>query len=329
MQEKNNFPCKEMLSALKNANSILLCTHISPDGDAIGSTLAMGFALEAMGKQVTLSCQHPVPGYLQILPGRERFVLPEALEGKEFDVGLAIDCADIGRMGACGVYYQGTGVQLQIDHHPTNPLYAKMNLVDGDAAASGCIVMRVLDALGIAVTADMAQCLYAAISTDTGNFCFKNTDAEAFSCAARLMQAGLDINTCARQLHLLRQEAHVRLLGRALCSLRIFGNGKCAGMILTHRDYEAAGARPEHTDKIVNYALDLPGVEMAYLVDEREMGFAKVSLRAQPPRNVAVIAQQFGGGGHVLAAGCRAEMSLDTMCAMLEKEMLAQIEENE
>ena len=233
----------------------------------------------------------------------------------------------MGRMGACGVYYQGTDQQLQLDHHPTNPLYARVNLVDGDAAASGCIVMRILEALGVAITADMASCLYAAISTDTGNFCFKNTNAEAFSCASRLMEAGLDINACARQLHLLRQEAHVRLLGRALCSLRVFGNGKCAGMTLSHQDYEAACAGAEHADKIVNYALDMPGVEMAYLVDEREIGCAKVSLRAQPPRDVAEIARKFGGGGHILAAGCRAEMALDAMCGLIEKEMLAQIEE--
>jgi len=327
MQAKNNFTCKEMLSALQNANSILLCTHISPDGDAIGSTLAMGLALEAMGKQVTLACHHPVPEYLDFLPGKQLFVLPETLVGKFFDAALAIDCADLGRMGDCRVYYQGTALQLQIDHHPTNPLYAHMNLVDGDASASGCIVMRVLNALNIPLTAEMAMCLYAAISTDTGNFCFKNTNAEAFACAAMLIDAGLDINDCARRLHLLRQQAHVRLLGRALCSLHIFGNGKCAGMRLTHQDYQAAGAGPEHTDKIVNYALDLPGVEMAYLVDERDVGFAKVSLRAQPPRNVAVIAQQFGGGGHILAAGCRGQMPIDEMAALIENEMLAQIEE--
>ena len=327
MQAKNNFSCEEMLSALQNANSILLCTHISPDGDAIGSTLAMGLALEALGKKVTLSCAHPVPGYLQFLPGWQRFVLPEALEGIKFDAGLAIDCADWGRMGDCWVYYQRAKMQLQLDHHPTNPLYAQVNLVDGEAAASGCVVMRVLDAMHAPITADMAQCLYAAISTDTGNFCFKNTDGEAFFCAARLMQAGLDINACARRLHLLREEAHVRLLGRALQSLKIFADGRCAGMTLSHQDYLSAGAGPEHTDKIVNYALDLPGVEMAYLVDERDIGFAKVSLRARAPRNVAVIAQRFGGGGHVLAAGCRGEMTTDAMCALLEKEMLAQIEE--
>lgn len=327
MQAKNNLPCEEMLSALKGANSILLCTHISPDGDAIGSTLAMGMALEGMGKKVTYACQDPVPGYLRFLPGWEKFIQAEALEGKKFDAALAIDASDLGRQGKIGVYYQGAPVTLQIDHHVTNPLYAAHNFVDGDAAASGCLIGRMLDALGAAITKEMAVCLYAAISTDTGNFCFKNTDGEAFYWASRLMEAGLDLNDAARRLHLMREEAHVRLLGRALLSLRIFGNGKCACMRLTHQDYLDAGAGPEHTDKIVNYALDLPGVEMAYLADERKIGETKVSLRAQPPRDVASIARQLGGGGHVLAAGCRGEMPLDEMCALLEKAFLAQIEE--
>lgn len=329
MQAKNNLSCEEMLSALKSANSILLCTHIFPDGDAIGSTLAMAMALKEMGKDVTLACHHSVPGYLRFLPGAEDFVTPDQLPGKRFDAAMAIDASDVGRMGDCGVYYQGTALRLQIDHHATNPLYAHFNLVDGSASASGCMVIRLLNAMGTTITRDMAQCLYAAISTDTGNFCFDNTNAEAFACASLLMEAGLPLNESARMLHLLRQEPHVRLLGRALMSLHTFGKGKCACMRLTHQDYIDAGAGPEHTDKIVNYALDMPGVEMAFLVDEREGGYAKASLRAQPPRDVAKIAQKFGGGGHVLAAGCRCQMGLDEMCAVLEKEMLAQIEEKE
>ena len=159
MQAKNNPPCKDMLSALQNANSILLCTHISPDGDAIGSTLAMGLALEGMGKHITLACQDPVPGYLHFLAGWQRFIQAEALEGKKFDAALAIDASDMGRMGKLGVYYQGAPVTLQIDHHMTNPHYAAHNFVDGEAAASGCLIGRMLDALGIAITKEMATCL--------------------------------------------------------------------------------------------------------------------------------------------------------------------------
>ena len=326
---QNNAFCPEMLSALKSANSILLCTHIFPDGDAIGSTLAMGWALKGLGKQVTLACANPVPRAYAFLPGAEEFVLPAALAGRQFDVGLAIDCADLGRLGACAPAFSACPQTLQIDHHPTNPGYARINVVDGQAPAAGCIVYRALSALSVPLAPPIAPCLYCAISTDTGNFCFKSTSAEAFRIAAELVEAGLNIGETARRVHLLREEAHVRLLGRALNSLRLFGNGKCGSMRLTPEDYQAAGATQEHCDRIVNYALNLPGVEMAYLADGGEAGVVKGSLRALPPWDVSVIARTFGGGGHVLASGFRAEGELAEVCAQIEREMLAQMEEKQ
>jgi len=321
------FACSQMLSVLKSANSILLCTHISPDGDAIGSTLAMGLCLKAMGKQITLACADQVPDRLKFLPASQEFVQAEALENCAFDVAFAIDAADLGRLGACREVFEKAPVTIQIDHHGTNPGYAMLNEVDEHAAAAGCIILRALLALEAEITPAIAQCLYAAISTDTGNFCFNNTDEEAFACASYLMAAGLPLNDTARTLHLIREEPHVRLLGRALMSLRRFADGKCAGMRLSHQDYLDAGAGGEHTDKIVNYAMDMAGVEIAYLVDEREMGFSKISLRAQPPRDVAAIARKFGGGGHVLAAGCRCAMAPEEACQALETEILAQLKE--
>ena len=325
---QNEIFCPDMLSALQSANSILLCTHISPDGDAVGSALAMGLALRNLGKRVTLACADPVPSSFRFLPGAETFVQPEALAGQAFDAALAIDAADLGRLGACAAAYQAAPVQLQIDHHPTNPRYAQINVVDGDAPAAGCIVRRALRALNAGLTPEIAQCLYCAISTDTGNFCFRGTSPEAFRIAAELVETGFPLAETARRLHLMREEGHVRLLGRALDSLRLFAGGKCACMRLTPADYAAAHALPEHSDRIVNYALNLPGVEMAYLADGREAGFVKGSLRAVTPWNVSVIAQQFGGGGHVLASGFRCAGDLDTVCAALEQAMTRQIEEH-
>lgn len=329
MQGKNDFACKEMLSALKNANSILLCTHISPDGDAIGSTLAAGMALERMGKKITYSCADPVPERLKFLPGAEKFVQAEALENQAFDLGFALDAADLSRLGNVAEAFQKCPVTVQLDHHGTNPCYAMFNEVDGHASASGCMVFRMLNALDAPITPEMAQCLYTAISTDTGNFCFDNANEEAFACVSSLMAAGLPLNETARRLHLLREEKHVRLLGRALCSLKIFGDGKCAGLRITREDFCIAEAGPEHCEKIVNYAMDMAGIEMAYLADERQEGRIKISLRAQPPRNVAAIARKFGGGGHVLAAGCGFEGDMESACTALEKEMLLQLEEKE
>lgn len=326
---QNDAHCLEMLSALQNANSILLCTHIAPDGDAVGATLAMGLGLRAIGREVTLACADPIPQRFHFLAGAKEFVTAPALEGRQFDLCLAVDVADLGRLGACEKAFRRAAETGQMDHHPTNPLYAQINWVDGGASAAGCIVYRALKALGVAITPDMAQCLYCAISTDTGNFCYRNTTAEAFSIAADLMRAGLPLDQTARMLHLLREEPHVRLLGRAIDTLRLFCGGKCACMRLEQADYRAANAGPEHGEKIVNYAMDLMGVEMAYLADSRAPGRIKCSLRAQPPWDVTVIAQKFGGGGHVLAAGFQCAWTMEEACAAVEKEMRRQVEERQ
>lgn len=321
------FDTPALADALKKARRIMLCTHINPDGDAIGSTLAVYHVLKKMGKDVTCACADPVPGKLMMLPGADVFVQPDALQGQEFDLAFALDAADEGRMGCARGLFEKAPVTVQVDHHPTNPLYAQVNAVDGDAAASGCVVFRLLTYMGMEITLDIAKCLYAAISTDTGNFSFENTDGEAFAIVAELVRAGLPLNEMSRNLFLLQEEAHIRLLGRALNTLRIFGNGQCACMQLTPADYRIAAASGEHSDGIVNYAMNLWGVKMAYLADEKEDGMVKVSLRALPPFNVARVAQKFGGGGHVLAAGCRYQMKLEEMCAALEKEMCSQLEE--
>ena len=321
------FDAPALIDAVKKAHSILIGTHINPDGDAIGSSLAVGHALRAMGKEITFACADPVPGKLQFLPGADAFVQPEALEGKAFDLAFAVDAADEGRLGSVADTFFQVPFSVQVDHHPTNPCYANVNAVDGRAAAAGCVVYRLLVEMGCEITPEIAQCLYAGISTDTGNFSFQNTDGEAFAIVAELVRVGLPLNEMSRHLFLLQEEAHIRLLGRALQTLRIFGDGQCACMQLTVADYEAAHASGEHSDGIVNYAMNLWGVKMAYLADEKADGLVKVSLRAIPPYNVAKVAQKFGGGGHVLAAGCRYKSNLKEMCAALEKEMLQQFEE--
>lgn len=325
---QNDF-CPEMLSALKNANSILLCTHAAPDGDAIGSTLAMGLTLKGMGKQVAMACADPVPGQFLFLPGAGEVVTAGALEGRRFDAALALDSANLERMGECSRAYLAAPVTLQMDHHPDNPRYAQFNWVDGEASAAGCLVFRAMEALGVPLTQETAECLYCAISTDTGNFRFRNTSAECFSIMAELMKTGLDLPKVARPLHQLREEPHVRLLGRALNTLELFGNGKCACLRLTQQDYQACAALPEHNNAIVNYALEIPGVELAFLAEEKQDGQVKASLRSLPPWNVAEIARKFGGGGHMFAAGLRGEGTLNALCQALKKEFLSLLEEKQ
>ena len=320
MAQKNDF-CPEMLSALQNANSILLCTHVSPDGDAIGATLAMGLALKNLGKQVTMADTDPVPGQYLFLLGAKDFVRAEDLRGKRFDAALAIDAASAERLGDCREAFFAAPVTMQMDHHGDNPGYAQYNVIDGTASAAGCVVRRAMRKLDLPLTKEIAACLYCAVSMDTGNFRFQNTTAEAFSVMAECMDAGLDLPAFTRPIHQLREEPSVRLLGRALNSLKIFGGGKCACMYLTAADYRECKALPEHNTSIVNYALDIPGVEMAFLAEEREDGQVKASLRSLPPWNVAQIARAMNGGGHMCAAGLRYDGTLDALCAVLEEKL--------
>ena len=319
------FTDQTMLSALKNADSILLCTHVSPDGDAIGSMLCMGSALSKLGKAVTMACQDCVPGRYAFLPGVGQIVTPDQLKGRAFDLAFALDAGDQKRIGDCAEAFFSAPLTMQIDHHGTNPEYAALNYVDFSAGATGCIVLRVLHALEAPVDLDMAVCLYAAISSDTGNFCFRNTDAEVFHAMAELMEAGLDIAPLARRLNLIREEKHVRLLGRALQTLYRFADGRATGMCLMRADYEAVGALPEHNEKIVNYGIDLEGVMITYRADEREEGITKVSLRAQPPCDVGAIAARLGGGGHALASGCTLNMHLIEACETIEQAIKEQL----
>ena len=277
---KTDFP-HEMLSAVKNANSILLCCHISPDGDAIGSLLAAGLILKALGKQVAMACGDPVPAQYRFLPCADEVVDAEALKGKAFDAALAVDTASLERMGACADIFLSVPVTMQIDHHGDNPRYARMNVVDGSTSAAGCLVRRFMRALNVDLTKEIAVCLYCAISMDTGNLVQPNTTAEAFRIMAELMEAGLDLDNAARRLHLL----------------------------------------PEHNSNIVNYALNIPGVEACFLAEERESGEVKASLRSLPGLDVSVIARKYGGGGHKQASGLRYQGSLDGLCEALEKDL--------
>lgn len=315
-----------MLSALKGADSIYLCTHISPDGDAVGSMLAAGMMLEKMGKRIVMAIQDPVPEKMMFLKGADRVQKAEDVEEQVFDLAFALDCADEGRMGACIDAYRKARVQIQLDHHDTNPLYAQINEVDGHASSTGCMVWRLIDALEMEADQHMAACIYTAISTDTGNFSFSNTDEETFACAAAMVKTGFDLSDVSRRVHLLREEAHVRLLGCALKSLRFFADGKCACMYLTKADYDEAGARNEHCDGIINYALNIPGVCMCYLADTHEEK-TKISFRAVAPCKVSHIAAMLGGGGHVLAAGCRTTIPIDEAEKLIREEMIRQIGE--
>lgn len=308
---------------IREAQTIAVVSHVNPDGDTIGSATAMRLILQEMGKDVTLFCDGKIPDQLSFLPGHDQFRRPGDNEGP-FDLLLAVDVSDIHRMGACAALMEKSRHTAQIDHHPTNPLFAEVNSVDGKAPANCLLIRELMDTLGVPLSRDIAICLYTGISTDTGNFAFGSTNAETFRVMSELMEHDLPLAKLNRILFRVKSREQMKLLGKALESMTFRGNGKIAVMKLTIADFEACGALSEHADTIVNYGLDTTGTAMALLGRETHDGHVKFSLRTKEPLTVNDIAAQFGGGGHPQASGITMDGTLDecveqVLSAMEEK----------
>ncbi|MCL2545399.1 MAG: DHH family phosphoesterase [Clostridia bacterium] len=302
-----------VLRALSDAGSALLCAHIGPDGDTLGSTLALCAALEALAKTVHLTCADPVPALYAYMPGSARIVAPDTLAAERFDLAVAVDVSDGDRLGAARPLFDAAPVRVVIDHHATNDCFGGVNWIEPQAAATGMMVLACIRDLGVPLTREMAEYLYAAISTDTGNFRFSNTDAAVLRAAAALVDAGAQPDKLTEQLFYTRSRAGVQLRGRALSTLRLFAGGRAAVMTLTAQDFADTGAADSMTEGIVNYAIEIVGVEAAALARELD-GEIKCSLRAREPYDAAALAQRFGGGGHARAAGCSLPLPMD--CAL-------------
>lgn len=305
----NPDPRQQVLSAVQAAGSVLLFCHVSPDGDTLGSALALKLRMTAMGKSVRLFVDGEWPSNLAFLPGMSAAEGPDAAV-ETADLALAVDVSCEERLGACAPAFFAAKRTAVVDHHGSNPGFARINWIDGDAPASAVLVYRLLVELGGSLSRDEAVCLYTGLSTDTGNFIYESTSAESFRMMAALMDAGLPLAEYARRLFRVKELPFVRLLGQTLPSLRLFCGGRVAGLTLTAEQMRRAGAKPGHTDGLVDYAIDLEGVVMAYFARETEDGRVKVSLRALEPWHVDQVAVRFGGGGHRLASGLTVNMPL-------------------
>ncbi len=311
--------------AIRKAQTIAVISHVNPDGDTLGCATAMRLGLLALGKDVTLFCDGKIPDIMSFLPGADLFRRPEENEGP-FDLMLSVDVSDVKRLGACEALRKASRMTAQIDHHPTNPLFMEINSVDGEAPAACLMIREQLKALGVPLTKEIAECLYAGISTDTGNFAFSATNSECFQVMSELMETGLPLAQLNRILFRVKPREQMKLLGRALESMRFAGNGNMiAVMKLTREDFEDCDALSEHADTVVNYGLDTVGTEMAVLAREGADGKIKFSLRAKEPQRIDDVAQKFGGGGHPQASGITMDGSLDETLELVLAEMVKKI----
>lgn len=299
-----------VVEALKRGKHFAIIAHIAPDGDTIGSCLALANFLMDHGKTVELYCHDAPPESLAFLQGIRNFVRPGESSGSQahsayYDAVVCLDCSDEGRLGDAAFLLKRTSCTINIDHHATNTLYAGINVVEPGVSSTAELVFDLIQEMdGDYFSLPVYEAIYTGIATDTGGFGFSNTTPAAHRIAAQVIEYGLDVDRLTRLLFRNTTLARVRLLAKVLDSLEMHCDDKVAFLMVSKVMLEEAGLDENNTEGIVNYGIDIVGVECAALFKEVEKDKTKVSLRTKGAVDASALAVKFGGGGHARAAGC-------------------------
>lgn len=303
------------IEVAQKGRKFIVVTHVNPEGDALGSLFGLGLALKGLGKEVVIYLEEPVPEPFGFMAGSELAVY--SLEGvADVDATFAVDCGQLERLGDGFVEFKGRGTLVNMDHHPTNNNFGDINIVVPEASAAGEIVYDFLKEAGIDITGGVATNLYVAIHTDTGSFRYSSASAAAFKKAGELVTLGADPWQVSALVYENYPEARFRLLAKVLDTLEISSDGTIATVVVTRRMLEGVGGNDNKglSDGFVNYARAIKGVDVGALFRECEPGESevyKISLRSKSGIDVACVAESFGGGGHVHAAGATMKGTLD------------------
>jgi len=291
------------LDTIRMSDRILLFCHTAPDGDTLGSALALQLALQKIHIEADIVCADAVPPMYTFMKNAEKILRHHEVESTSYQLYIALDASEPYRLGILeGIFSQGSPTCL-IDHHLAGFPFAALNVVNSQACATGILVYKLIRELNIQMDADIAAHLFIAISTDTGNFSLDNTNAEAFAVATELMAYPFNLASICRLLYKQYSSEQLKLQACAFKSLKIYQNG-IAGMTLRLKDFEKTAARPDQTEAIIGYGIGLIGINAAFLAMETTDKRIKFSFRGKPPVDVAEVAVNLGGGGHKLAAGC-------------------------
>lgn len=308
----------EVFKKLGQYESICIITHISPDGDALGSSLALYILLKNMGKNCRILCDDTIPRKYMFLPHVTDIARPE--KETTFECAVSVDCADVHLMGEAAEKFKVAGLQCCIDHHASNPHYAPEEILDIQASSSGELMYYLMKEASAEITQEMAVCLFTAISADTGNFCYSNTTRKTFIAAAELSTYDINIVDITSRIHKLRSVVFVKMLARVLNSLKLFVDGKLAIMYLSKVEIDELQDGITEYEGMIDFAREIEGVEAAAFLRETGDGNYKVSLRSKPMLDIRQLAEKYSGGGHAHAAGCQIHGSLDEVIDTLIKE---------
>jgi bifunctional oligoribonuclease and PAP phosphatase NrnA len=321
MTTKPDSTLAEVADILRTHQRFVVMSHVRPDGDALGCTLAMGLCLRQMGKDVQMWNDEGCLEKFGFLPQSALVGTPPA-EPAEFDVAIVLDTAVKNRAGRCIDAVKRAGLWMNIDHHVSNPRYGDVNHIDSTAPATGQILFELFRQGGLPLTYEMADNLYVAISTDTGSFQYPQTNARTYEIGAELLRMGVNVGALSQRLYESYPRRRIELLKAMLNVLQFSSGDRVASFSLPLATARSLGVKPEDNEGLIDYIRAVEGVVVAAFFEELEDGMVRGSLRSKDPRtDVCKVAAEFGGGGHTLAAGLRARGTL----AEVEKKVLKSI----
>jgi len=296
---------EEIARALEPAKTVLVASHLRPDGDALGSTIAFSLWLKSLGKEVTAWNEDGMLDKFRYLPCADIVAQPEG-EGRKFDAFVALDTSVKNRLGTVLGAIEEPEVFVNMDHHVSNGKYGALNYIDAQSPATGEIVFEFLQAVGATITPEIAANLFAAISTDTGSFQYPNTTARTFRVGAALIEAGVNVGELSQAMYDSQPRRRLELLRHALNEAQFECDGRVASFSLMQADVERLGVIPEDNEGIIDHLRSVDTVIAAVFFEELEGGKVRVSSRSKDRRvDVCKVCSLFGGGGHALAAGAR------------------------
>lgn len=314
-------PPEEILQLLKKARRVLIATHVFPDGDALGSQLALGFALEAAGKEVYFYSEEAVTYILDFLPGSDRLIT-ELPNDDTFDCAVSVDCGDKRRLGAGADQLLLHKPFIAIDHHAGHQIFADLSWVDDTRSSTGEMIYDLLRLLDCQISQETAYCLYTAILTDTGSFKYESTTAHTLRVAADLLEYGVKPAEICGHIFDNYTKNRLQLLQSVLGSLSLYAEDRVAFISVTQELLTTTGTIPADTELFINFPRSLKTVKVAVFLKETAGNLVGVSMRAKGDVDVAEVARSFGGGGHRNAAGFKVA---DTSLPQLKEQLLAKL----
>jgi phosphoesterase RecJ-like protein len=311
-----------IVDAIRSRRRFVLSSHSRPDGDSIGSQLAMLYALRALGKEATAINADAAPPPLMAFPGVPDIRIAPRAEG-DFDAAIVMECGDLARTGVAGL---DRFFVVNIDHHPGNTGYGQINWFDASAAACGEMVFDVVKALGVPLSVEIATHIYLAILTDTGSFHYSSISPRTFDICRECLEAGVDPVLVARNVYDSNNMGRLKLFGAVLSAMQIDPTGRIAIVYLDHEMARAAGGTYEDTEGLINLPLTVKEIQAVVFFKQHEADEYRVSMRSKGPIDIGAVAKEFGGGGHKNASGCTVSGAIDALQKLFVEKIEAAID---